>query len=273
MMVNTMLSLSPLTLLPCSPLELIDAAQDAGFDAVGLRLFPVMPTDADVMGDRGLQKAIQQRLSTSGLQVLDVEVVRISPETDVAALRPSLQFAADVGARTFAVTAPLRNDYKPEDEPGTVQLLRDLCDVASQYGIKITVEFMIFRGVGTLEEAVRLVNLVDHPNLGICVDALHLQRSGGTPESLGAVESSLLSCFQICDAPAEAPQDVQREARFGRLYPGEGALPLSRILDVLSPDIPVAVEAPAFAHADDSLEKRANDVARRTRAILAARAR
>ncbi|MDR5798178.1 sugar phosphate isomerase/epimerase [Caballeronia sp. LZ008] len=267
-----MLSLSPLTLLPCSPLELIDVALDAGFDAVGLRLFPVMPTDVDVLADRGLQKAIQQRLSTSGLQVLDVEVVRISPNTDIAGLQPSLEFAAGVGARTFAVTAPLRGDYKPEDEGPTARKLRELCELASRYGIKPTIEFMIFRGVGTLEEAVRLVNLVDHPNLGICVDALHLQRSGGTPESLGAIDKSLLSCFQICDAPAEAPQDVQKEARFGRLYPGEGALPLAQMLDVLPSEIPVAVEAPAVAHAGDSLKARAHDVARRTRAILASRA-
>ena len=53
------LSLSPLTVLPCSPVEQIDAAHKAGFDSVGLRLFPSLPTDVDVMADRPLQRDIE----------------------------------------------------------------------------------------------------------------------------------------------------------------------------------------------------------------------
>ena len=73
------LSLAPLTVLPASPLEQIDAAQAAGFDAVGLRLQPVMPTDIDIMGNADLRRDIERRLAATGLKVLDIEVFRVGP--------------------------------------------------------------------------------------------------------------------------------------------------------------------------------------------------
>src|SRR5690606_34020723 len=57
------LSLSPMTVLPCSPLEQIHAASEAGFDAIGLRLQPALETDIDIMADASLQREIERRLS------------------------------------------------------------------------------------------------------------------------------------------------------------------------------------------------------------------
>ena len=88
------LSLSPLTVLPCSPLEQIDAAQAAGFDAVGLRLQPALATDLDVMSDAALQRAIERRLAATGLRVLDVEVFRVGRRTDIVAMEGALAYAA-----------------------------------------------------------------------------------------------------------------------------------------------------------------------------------
>jgi sugar phosphate isomerase/epimerase len=266
-----MLSLSPLTLLPCSPLEMIDVALDAGFDAIGIRLFPVLSTDIDVMADRALQKTILQRLSTIDLKVLDVDVVRISPNTDVSALEPALAYACDLGARYITLTATLRSEWKPDEEKDAVRKLRHLCEIAARYDVQPAIEFMVFRGIGTLEHALEIVRLVDHPNLRICLDALHFQRSGGTLEMLKTIDPSLFSCFQICDAPTDVPADVAKEARFGRLYPGEGGLPLPELLAILPADLPVAVEAPALSHAKRSLRDRAHEVARRTRELMAAR--
>ncbi|TIX35272.1 MAG: hypothetical protein E5V40_27200, partial [Mesorhizobium sp.] len=105
-----------MTVLPCSPFEQIDAALDAGFDAVGIRLVPVLPTDIDIMADKPLRDAVAKRLSQTDLDVLDVEVVRISSDTDVQALVPMLQYAGDIGARSLTVTGVLKADFKPGDE-------------------------------------------------------------------------------------------------------------------------------------------------------------
>src|SRR3954470_11981006 len=104
-MTSQILSLSPLTVLPCSPLEQIDAAQAAGYEAVGIRLHPVMPTDIDVMADRGLMRSIESRLAATNVRVQDVEVFRISPQTDVASWQSTFAFAGALGAKNVLITA------------------------------------------------------------------------------------------------------------------------------------------------------------------------
>ena len=50
-------------------------------------------------------------------------------------------------------------------------------------------------------------------------------------------------------APTDTPALV-REARTGRLLPGEGVLPLKALVAALPEDLPLAIEAPCRATAD-----------------------
>ena len=267
-----MISLCPLTILPCSPLEQIDAAVDAGFDAIGLRLTRTLATDLDVMADRSLREAIAKRLSVTGIKVLDIEVVRISPDTDVAALEPLLQYAEDVGARSIAVTGLPKGEGR-HDEAATVGKLAELCEAAAKHRTTPALEFMVYRSVDTLASAVRVRDLVDHPNLTICLDALHFQRSGGAPADLARIDLTALSCFQICDAPALAPADLPHEARCGRLLPGEGDLPLGELMAALPAELPIAVEAPDLSRSGMSVRDKARAAAEATRKVMASAGR
>lgn len=250
-----MLSLSPLTVLPCSPLEQIDAAHAAGFDAVGLRLIPGMESDIDVMADAGLRRAIAARLQATGLKVLDIEVVRLGPALDAHALRPMFQYAADLGATALAVTAMPRGDDQGQTEEQMVKMLSELCEVAVRSGIKPMLEFMVYRRVANLEDAVRIVRKVGHPAMGICVDALHLARSGGSASALTALDPAILHCVQLCDAPFKAParEDLPREARSGRLFPGEGGLHLTELIAAIPKGVPLSIEVPTVTRSELSV--------------------
>lgn len=264
------LSLAPLTVLPASPLDQIDAAHAAGFDAVGLRLQPVMPSDVDVMGNAALPRDIERRLAATGLKVLDIEVFRVGPRADIRSMLPAMEFASGLGAKYMLCASMLVAEHQASEEPRTVEKFAELCEAGARLGIKPMLEFMIYRSIGTIEDALRMVKLVRHPNLGICVDALHLSRSGGTPDALRKVDPGLLCYAQICDAPAALPpaSQIPLEARSHRLYPGEGSLPLLDLLDALPPGIPLSLEAPASHCAHLSTVQRAHAVARCTRILL-----
>ena len=264
------LSLAALTVLPASPLEQIDAAHAAGFDAVGLRLQPVNPTDVDVMGNPALLRDIERRLAATGLKVLDVEVFRVGPRADIGSMLPATEFAAGLGAKYMLCTSVLVAEHVAAEEPRTVEKFVELCEAGARLGIKPMLEFMIYRSVGTLDDAVRMVGLVQHPNLGICVDALHLSRSGGTPDSVRKVDPGLLCYAQICDALAALPpaSQIPVEALTQRLNPGQGELPLRDLLDVLPPGIPLSLEVPASNCAHLSTLQRAHALARSTRNLL-----
>ncbi len=261
------LSLSPLTVLPCSPLEQIDAALDAGYDSIGLRLLPVLPTDIDVMADAELQAQIESRLAGTTLGVLDIEVVRVAPDLDVSALAPLIEFSGRLGARWLAVTALLAADYRDDDEADVMKRMSELCTLTAHHGLGVMVEFMAFRGISSYEEAKRIVASVAHPNIAVTIDALHFFRSGGSVEALAEVERGRLSCVQLCDGPSVPPDDLPREARYGRKYPGDGELPLAALLAALPDDLPAAVEVPS-SRKDLSITARAKEGASRARGLI-----
>ena len=102
------------------------------------------------------------------------------------------------------------------------------------------------------------------------IDALHFSRSGGWPSHIAGIDASLLKYAQICDAVAAIPSeagDLIREARTGRLLPGEGALPL-RDLVALPAAIPLSIEAPVRATAGLSALERAQRAYRAMQALL-----
>lgn len=44
-------------------------------------------------------------------------------------------------------------------------------------------------------------------NVGILLDALHLSRSGDSPQAVDAIPADLITYIQLCDAPDTLPAD------------------------------------------------------------------
>jgi sugar phosphate isomerase/epimerase len=157
----------------------------------------------------------------------------------------------------------------------TARKIAALCEHAAPLGIRVCLEFGLFTTVKTLAMALSVVEQVGSPMAGILIDPLHLQRSGGRPCDVAAVDPVLLPYAQFCDAPevgptAEDPAGIIREAIDGRLQAGEGGLPLGELLAALPAGIPLSVELRSKALRDnwpDAVE-RARVTAQATRAFL-----
>lgn len=248
-------SLAHLTLLEATPFELIDAAAAAGFSHVGLRLVPPAPdpTWPSVVGDPQAERTIKQRLSDTGVQVLDVEAFWLGPDTDVQAWAPAFAMGAALGARTLVVICDDPHRNRAIDNFGALAALAD------GFGLQPALEFIPYTQVARLADALEIVNAVGLANAGLLVDLLHLSRSGGSPSDLSPIAAPI-TLAHVCDAPAAIPATVdqlRREARSDRLYPGEGALPVRDFLAALPASTPVAIEAPNPRHAHLSFAERA----------------
>lgn len=262
------LSLSPSTLLPCSPLEHLDAALAAGFESTGLRVVPSLSTDVDVMADRALQDQISKRVAETGLEVFDIEVIRVSPGIDLGSVEAVLEFAAGLGARWLAATSLSLEDYRPEDEPVLVERLGEIGELTAKYDMGLMLEFMAFRGLRTLADAARVIAASGSSNVSITLDALHFFRSGGVIDDLASLEPGSLACIQLCDGPADPPEDLVAEARQDRLFPGEGQLPLDALLRALPADLPASIEVPSLSRSTLPLVDRARLAAASARQLL-----
>ena len=260
------LSLAHLTVLDADPLTLIDAAASGQFDAIGLRIVPPMPTDqiVPVIGDERLIRAIEQRLVSTGVRILDVEAVWLMPHTDVAALKPALELGARLGAQHLLVVGNDSDTARQRDNFAT------LCDLAHGFGLGIVLELMSYVELRTLAQARALLDEVRRPNAKLLIDALHFFRSGAHASDLAALDPGLFPYIHLCDAYAAAPDAVglRTEGRGGRFYPGEGELPLGEFLRAFPSGITVAVEAPCAEYSGLSPIERGRICGAATRALL-----
>ncbi len=267
------ISLAHLTVLDTTPPELVTVAAAAGFRTIGIRLTATPSVGIppyDILSDGPLLRETLLRLADAGVSVLDTEFLRFEPDNPVGIPEGFLEVSARLGARNVLVMSA-----EPE-EGRTIERFCELCDRAARYGLHVCLEFAIYTGVRTLAQAAGVVAQSNRSNASVLVDALHFSRSGGIPADIAQVDPSLFRYAQICDASADMPgpgdaPGLIREARTGRLLPGEGVLPLAELVAALPDAAPLAIEAPCRATADLPAIERAKRAHQTLSALLQAR--
>jgi sugar phosphate isomerase/epimerase len=241
--IRNLVAISPPTLPDAPPIEFVEAAAAAGYDAVGLRLarsplFPFYP----VVGNAPLVRELKLILTSSGMSVLDILTFYLQPTTEVEAFAPALELGAELGAR-YALVAG--------DDAEWARLrgnLGQFCDLAAQFGISAALEFAVIRPLATLSQALRLLSELGRKNGVICLDPVNFVRGGGSAAFLRGLEPRLFPYAQMSDgvlAPGEP--DLSKLGRMSpneRRMPGDGTLPLRQILDALPLGLPLSVEIP-----------------------------
>lgn len=237
------LSLAALTVLELSPAEMVSCAADAGYSHVGLRLIPA--TDCEpvwpIVGDTPLVREIERRLADTGIEVLDIEIFRVKPDTRVEDYRIALETGARLGARHVLVAG---ND--PEEARMTERFAA-MCDIGAPLGLTMDLEPMPWTDVKNLQQAARVVAAANRPNAGVLIDPIHFDRAGNAPADIVLVPPRALHYAQLCDAPAQRPTDIEtvlHQARAERLMPGDGGLDLKGILRALPASLPLGIEVP-----------------------------
>jgi sugar phosphate isomerase/epimerase len=255
------LSLSALTVLELSPPQMVRCAADAGYDYVGLRLLPATDHEVrhEIVGDTSLKRETLAVLKDTGMRVLDVEILRLKPDTDVSQYKPMLETAAELGARYVLVAG---ND---PDEARTTDRLGQLCDIAAPLGLSPSLEPMPWTDVKDITAGARIVKASGRRNTGLIVDPIHFDRARSSLDELRALPREYFGYVQFCDAPAERPTDLDTllfQARCERMIPGEGGIDLVGILRALPHHLPLSIEVPTEQWAKTT---RALDRARRLR--------
>jgi sugar phosphate isomerase/epimerase len=263
--VARILSLSALTVLELPPPDMVACARDAGYSHVGLRLIPATPSEPsyETVGDTPVIRQTLARLADTGIRVLDVEILRLKPETRVHDFLPVLETAARLGARNALVAG---ND---PHEGRLTENLAALCDLAAPLRIAPCLEPMPWTDAKSFADGARIVGNAKRDNAGLLIDPIHFDRGGSRASEIAGVPPAWLRYLQMCDAPAERPTTLEgllHQARAQRLLPGEGGLDLRGILRAVADDVPVSVEIP-----QEALAKTVPAVERARRALEATR--
>lgn len=243
---STIFSLAHLTVINLAPPEVIRVAARTGYQCVGLRLIAVTSTSPGypLMDDAPAMREARVALTDTGIRVLDIEFVRITPEMEVASFERFVATGAELGAK-YVITAP----YDP-DLARLSDHLGAFADLCSRYGLRPVLEFYPWTVVPDLATAARVVEAAQRREIGILVDTLHFDRSGSRVEELDALPASRLPYVHVCDAPVQpsyTTDELLHAGRAERLPPGEGGIDIRRILRHMPRDIPIALEIPMTA--------------------------
>jgi len=264
-----LLGIAPLSHLELSPPQMVTNAAQAGYDTLGLRLIAATPEEPQHNCLRGttLMHETARRLADTGLAVLDVEIFRLKPDTQVADYEAALAAGALLGAR-HALAAP-----QDGDAARLAHTLGAFADLAARYGLGVDLEPTPWYEVSTLDACAKIIAATGRDDIGIVVDAIHFDRAGETPASIRALPTTIFRYAQLCDAPAARPSDLPTlllQARAERMMPGDGGLDLARLIRALPDEAPLSLEIPMNTLAATMpASERARRMLARTRELLA----
>lgn len=247
----------PLTLahltLGTTPSQTIDAAAQAGFPAVGLRICGRKPGDAfadAIVGHPARANELKAQARSLGIRLSNVSAYQFYPDVTWEQVAPAIDATHALG-----VPIVVANCFDP-DLARFTDLLARYCERAGQAGIRVALEFLPYSAVRSLEAAVRVVEASGAPNAGLLLDALHLDRSGAPVDAIASLDPARIVFAQLCDARRStgkrSDDELLQEARTARLPAGTGELPLFDFLDALPQGLEVEYEVARLDMADRS---------------------
>lgn len=262
------LSLDHLTVFSLTPPQHIALAARLGCDTVSIRVQPMPQGEIpglDMIGDTPMRRETKRLCRDLGVAIHLVEVFMVYGRTEIAAYRPALESAAELGAKVANVGCMDR------DRGRFHQKFAQFCELAAEFGIRTSVEPF---GAGPMFHASEAREALDHcgrTDAGIMTDILHMVRSGDSPADLSRFEPSRILYAQLSDGPLQWPaEQVIDEAMYDRHVPGDGQFPLAEFIRAIPEDVPLGLEVPMrrLESSGVSVEDRAAMVVKAARRVL-----
>ncbi len=136
---------------------------------------------------------------------------------------------ARLGMDTILVCSNVATASIDSDDLRAEQLER-LAHLAGDHGVRVAYEALAWgKYVSDYEHAHRLVETVDHPNLGTCLDSFHILSRGWDTAPIEAFNPEKIFFVQVADAP-KLSLDVLSWSRHYRVFPGEGQFELAKFM-------------------------------------------
>ena len=147
-------------------------------------------------------------------------------------LKWKVELAQAIGADRLVTPSAGTGMYTEDDYRKGVDNMREAAEIAKPFGITLMLEFArTSRFAACLPTALKLVREVNHPNYKVMMDTWHFWGGVSKFEDLELLRDGELWHLHFEDVPAEPIRELQQQPN--RKFPGEGIVPLRRIVEVL----------------------------------------
>jgi sugar phosphate isomerase/epimerase len=209
----------------------IAAAGDAAIAGIGLYV-----GDWERKMNEGLTHAqLQHLLDRHDVVLAEIEAIPIWTTSGAAGERTerfldlAWQLADHFGSRYLQVIGP---HGEPFD--AVAERFGEICDRASEYGMKVGIEFLPFTNVSTAADALAIVSAAGRSNGGVCVDIWHHRRGVNDNSMIEAIPADKVMAIQMNDGPM-MPQldDYKDDCLLNRVAPGDGEMDATEFVAML----------------------------------------
>lgn len=151
-----------------------------------------------------------------------------------------LRFCEELGISAICATAGF-SQAAAQNGPLNLNCLADhfaqFCEKASRCGVRVDLEFIPFWGIPDIATAWDIVKLSEAKNAGILLDTWHFLRGNADFATLESLPNNAITTVQLADSPAFTGErsltQLLEECLQFRLPPGQGQLPLLRVLQIV----------------------------------------
>jgi sugar phosphate isomerase/epimerase len=229
------------------PAPFAELAGDLGCGSISLGLMEIDRNPhgypAYSLSDPATQRELAAALEGRGVVLANTEGFFALPGRDVSSYAPALDMMAGLGSERINTIG------LDPDQGRCLDQLAALAELAGARGLVTTLEFVIGCPIGDLPGALAAWRHVGRDDFKLLIDPMHLIRSGGAPADVAALPPGAIGYAQLCDCTRVA-RDQMHEARYERMVPGEGELPLLDILKALPRDVRIGIEVPQLSLAE-----------------------
>ncbi len=215
------------------------AAQDAGFDGIGLFAGAYLAAIRNGATDDSLDELFNR----CEIGVLELEALPMFRD-DLLDLFVNLASRFDV--RRVQTIAPFEGAV---DRTAAAAWLADAADRFAASDTSLAIEFLPFTAIATARDASELIERTRRDNVGMCVDAWHVFRGGGLDSLVAFAPEHVLS-VQLDDGPLQPVLDNYiDDCLHHREVMGAGEFDLVGMMAMLPKGVPLSIEV-----ADDDLD-------------------
>jgi sugar phosphate isomerase/epimerase len=261
-----------ISVLGMPPVDFVAVAADLGCGHIGIALEPIVRLEHkyprwSLRDDPALRRELVAALRDRGVSISLGEGFMAMPNKDIRDAEADLDLMGELGVGRVNMLVYDSDRGRAFDHCAT------FAELAGARGMTATLEFLpVMPPAVDLKAALAAVRHVGRPNFGVLIDTMHLFRSGSTVADVASLDPALIGYVQLCDVPVVSTYaDYSDEARFDRLEPGKGELPLAAFVAALPNDVIIGLEVPMMAQAEAGVgahERLAGSVAA-ARAMLA----
>lgn len=201
--------------------ERVEAVSRAGFKGFGIRHSDLVKVE------RGIGFADFRRLlDDNEITVLELEFLEQWFEVGEERARSDehradfLRASEALRPRHIKIGADFRGGPFVAERlaPHLAKLAQDAADA----GTKVSLEPMPFCDIRTPDQGLELIEMVDHPAAGLCLDIWHVERAGVDVTTLASMPVGRIFSVELNDAPRKFTGTMLDDTFNGRAFPGEG---------------------------------------------------